>query len=139
MNIQKISIYILFCFIFFNLCSCYKSDPNANQNLAQLLIQDKVWFLEYKQVGTSEKVYVGQASYNIELLKVKSTKDSDGAIGKYSILNTLNGLSINFNIKSLGGTSFYYNYIIEKIGDNNMIFSSNLNNSITYYYYSTRK
>jgi hypothetical protein len=42
--------------------SCSKDTTLAETNLAQKMIQDKAWFLDYSQTGTLTKTYVGQAT-----------------------------------------------------------------------------
>ena len=139
MKILNKYISIIILLIILTCLGCYKNDIYSNQKLTQAFIQEKNWYLEYKQFGSAEKIYVGQASYNITFFKDYTTKDSDGLKGSYLVSNSSNEIIIQFNVKTQGGILNTYNYNLKYIGDNNMILSSNINNDVIHYYYSTRK
>ena len=120
--------------------SCVKVVDNADEILSKNLLQEKQWFLEYKQLGTTSKIYVGQSSYFINFLKDNTSNDSDGIKGTYSTsYGTDNKLRINFTVSTRSNIISSFQYVVEAIGANEMIFSFVQNGATNYYYFSTRK
>ena len=120
--------------------SCVKVIDNADEILSKNLLQEKQWFLEYKQLGTTSKIYVGQSSYFINFLKDNTSNDSDGIKGTYSTsYGTDNKLRINFTVSTRSNIISSFQYVVEAIGANEMIFSFVQNGATNYYYFSTRK
>ena len=120
--------------------SCVKVVDNADEILSKNLLQEKQWFLEYKQIGATSKIYVGQSSYFINFLKDNTSNDSDGIKGTYSTsYGTDNKLRINFTVSTRSNIISSFQYVVEAIGANEMIFSFVQNGTTNYYYFSTRK
>ena len=120
--------------------SCVKVIDNADEILSKNLLQEKQWFLEYKQLGTTSKIYVGQSSYFINFLKDNTSNDSDGIKGTYSTsYGTDNKLRINFTVSTRSNIISSFQYVVDAIGANEMIFSFVQNGATNYYYFSTRK
>ena len=120
--------------------SCVKVVDNADEILSKNLLQEKQWFLEYKQIGATSKIYVGQSSYFINFLKDNTSNDSDGINGTYSTsYGTDNKLRINFTVTTRSNIISSFQYVVEAIGANEMIFSFVQNGATNYYYFSTRK
>ena len=120
--------------------SCVKVIDNADEILSKNLLQEKQWFLEYKQIGATSKIYVGQSSYFINFLKDNTSNDSDGIKGTYSTsYGTDNKLRINFTVSTRSNIISSFQYVVEAIGANEMIFSFVQNGATNYYYFSTRK
>jgi len=120
--------------------SCVKVVDNADEILSKNLLQEKQWFLEYKQIGATSKIYVGQSSYFINFLKDNTSNDSDGIKGTYSTsYGTDNKLRINFTVSTRSNIITSFQYVVETIGANEMIFSFVQNGATNYYYFSTRK
>ena len=120
--------------------SCVKVVDNADDILSKNLLQEKQWFLEYKQIGATSKIYVGQSSYFINFLKDNTSNDSDGIKGTYSTsYGTDNKLRINFTVSTRSNIISSFQYVVDAIGANEMIFSFVQNGATNYYYFSTRK
>ena len=92
--------------------SCSKETTLAETNLAQKMIQDKAWFLNYSQTGTLTKTYVGQATYYINFLKNLTTQDSDGLNGSYSVEKVNGQLQIHVQATTNNGNPIEYIYDI---------------------------
>jgi hypothetical protein len=108
------------------LFSCKKTDTKVDElTLAYQMLGDKTWYLDYSQTitatGIRTRTYLGQSTYFINLLKDKSTVDSDGIIGVYSLDNNSEELVLNISGKTKNGTSLEYSYVIESIGAKNLI------------------
>jgi len=84
---KKILVFLISTIVLF--ASCKKDGTNNEINLAYQMLADKMWKLNYSQTITStkttEKSYFGQATYFIKFLKNKTTVDSDGLNGVYSV------------------------------------------------------
>jgi hypothetical protein len=103
------------------------------------MLSDKTWFLDYKQTGSESKNYVGQSTYFINFLNDRTTKDSDGTKGSFSIVASNGQLQISVNATSINGNPLIYTYQIESIGANNLILSFVENGQTTKMYYSLKK
>ena len=119
--------------------SCSKDTTMAETNLAQKMIQDKAWFLDYSQTGTLTKTYVGQATYYINFLKNLTTQDSDGLNGSYSVEKVSGQLQIHVQATTSNGNPIEYIYDIVSVGSENLILSYNLSGTTTQLYYSNKR
>jgi hypothetical protein len=122
-----------------SISSCSKDTTLAETKLAQKIIQDKAWFLDYSQTGTLTKTYVGQATYYINFLKNLTTKDSDGLNGSYSVEKVSGQLQIHVQAKTSNGNSIEYVYDIQSIGSENLILSYTLSGKTTQLYYTSKR
>ena len=134
-NLRKLTILFLACILF----SCKKDENTINAVIAYSMLSDKTWFLDYKQTGTEIKNYVGQSTYFINFLNDRTTKDSDGTKGSFSILSSNGQLQISVNATTANGNPLIYTYQIESIGANNLILSFVMNGQTTNMYYSLKK
>lgn len=105
------------------LFSCKKESINHEISLANELIAEKTWFLDYNVTGNSKKIYEGQSSYFIVFRNNKETKDSDGLLGTYSIEQVNKKLQIRVQAKTNNLSNIEYLYNIESIGAQKMILS----------------
>ena len=119
--------------------SCSKDTTLAETNLAQKMIQDKSWFLDYSQTGTLTKTYVGQATYYINFLKNLTTQDSDGLIGSYSVEKINGQLQIHVQAKTSNGNPIEYIYDIVSVGAENLILSYTITGKTTQLYYTSKR
>jgi hypothetical protein len=134
-NLRELSILLLACLLF----SCKKDENTINAEIAYSMLSDKTWFLDYKQIGSESKNYVGQSTYFINFLNDRTTKDSDGTKGSFSIVASNGQLQISVNATSINGNPLIYTYQIESIGANNLILSFVENGQTTKMYYSLKK
>ena len=134
-NLRKLTILFLACILF----SCKKDENTINAEIAYSMLSDKTWFLDYKQTGTESKNYVGQSTYFINFLNDRTTKDSDGTKGSFSILSSNGQLQISVNATTINGNPLIYTYQIESIGANNLILSFVVNGQTTKMYFSLKK
>ena len=119
--------------------SCSKDTTLVETNLAQKMIQDKAWFLDYSQTGTLTKTYVGQATYYINFLKNLTTQDSDGLIGSYSVEKINGQLQIHVQATTSNGNPIEYIYDIVSVGSENLILSYTLSGKTTQLYYTSKR
>ena len=119
--------------------SCSKDTILAETNLAQKMIQDKAWFLDYSQTGTITKTYVGQATYYINFLKNLTTQDSDGLNGSYSVEKVSGQLQIHVQAKTSNGNPIEYIYTIVSVGSENLILSYTITGKTTQLYYTSKR
>lgn len=119
--------------------SCSKDTTLAETNLAQKMIQDKAWFLDYSQTGTLTKTYVGQATYYINFLKNLTTQDSDGLNGSYSVEKITGQLQIHVQAKTSNGNPIEYIYTIVSVGSENLILSYTVSGKLTQMYYTSKR
>ena len=122
---NNIITFLILSFIFLTFfSSCNKSVGDSDVTLAQSMIQDKTWYLEYTQFANATKTYTGQSTYFITFLKNLSTSDSDGIKGNYDIsINKNNQIMINFKVNTLSGQFSVFDYTVEFVGPNNMVLS----------------
>ena len=123
------------------LSSCSKDTSGAEINLAYQMLSDKTWYLDYSISGTTKKTYLGQTTYFIDFLKDKSTKDSDGLKGTYTVKKISNKLQIHVQAQTSSTTSVEYIYNIESIGTDNLVLYFTLNGATvpSKLYFSTNK
>jgi hypothetical protein len=130
---------LLVAFIGTSITSCSKDTAFAETSLAQKMIEDKAWFLDYSQTGTLTKTYVGQATYYINFLKNASTQDSDGLNGSYSVEKINGQLQIHVQATTSNGNPIEYIYDIISVGAENLILSYTLSGKITKLYYTSKR
>ena len=122
--------------------SCSKDATGAQVELSYNMLQEKTWYLDYVQsvVGTTAttKSYIGQSTYFINFLEDRSTLDSDGITGKYSVANTGGRLSINIVGKTASGNPVSYNYQVESMGAKNLVLSYVVNGTTYKMFYTAR-
>lgn len=140
---MKKAIYTLSLFTtLFVLGSCSKSANGSDITLAQQLIQDKTWYLDYSIISSSTstktKTYVGQSTYFVNYLANGITKDSDGINGTYTVEKIDNQLQIHVQAKTNNASSVEFIYNIESVGAKNLVLSYQLNNQLSKLYYSAR-
>lgn len=130
---------LMVAFICTSITSCSKDTTFAETSLAQKMIEDKAWFLDYSQTGTLTKTYVGQATYYINFLKNASTQDSDGLNGSYSVEKINDQLQIHVQATTSNGNPIEYIYDIISVGAENLILSYTLSGKITQLYYTSKR
>lgn len=141
---RNLSLSILFLFALLSisqLTSCSKDTSGAEIDLSYQMLSDKTWYLDYSITGTSKRTYLGQSTYFIDFLKNKSTKDSDGLEGTYTIEKIGNVLQIHVQAKTSSTNTVEYIYNIESIGSSNLVLYYTLNGATvpTKLYFSTNK
>lgn len=148
MKINKMnsSITTLLMILSFGLfiISCSKQDAELEKNIAYKMLSEKNWYLEYAKTTTNDstvtKTYIGQPTYFINFLNNKTTKDSDGFSGTYSIIKNGDSLKLLIITNSSNGNPNNYNYDVISLGEKHMILAFTKNNSrLTYYYNTTRQ
>ena len=122
-----------------NTTSCSKDNVLAETKLAQKMIEEKAWFLDYSQTGTLTKTYVGQATYYINFLKNLTTQDSDGLNGSYSVEKVSGQLQIHVQATTSNGNPIEYIYDIVSVGSENLILSYTLSGKTTQLYYTSKR
>jgi hypothetical protein len=130
---------LMVAFIGTSITSCSKDTAFAETSLAQKMIEDKAWFLDYSQTGTLTKTYVGQATYYINFLKNASTQDSDGLNGSYSVEKVNGQLQIHVQATTSNGNPIEYIYDIISVGAENLILSYTLSGKTTQLYYTAKR
>jgi hypothetical protein len=130
---------LVVAFIGTSITSCSKVTAFAETSLAQKMIEDKAWFLDYSQTGTLTKTYVGQATYYINFLKNASTQDSDGLNGSYSVEKVNGQLQIHVQATTSNGNPIEYIYDIISVGAENLILSYTLSGKTTLLYYTSKR
>ena len=130
---------LVVAFICTSITSCSKDTTFAETSLAQKMIEDKAWFLDYSQTGTLTKTYVGQATYYINFLKNASTQDSDGLNGSYSVEKINDQLQIHVQATTSNGNPIEYIYDIISVGAENLILSYTLSGKTTQLYYTSKR
>ena len=121
------------------LTSCSKDTSGAEINLSYQMLSDKTWYLDYSITGATKRTYVGQSTYFIDFLKNKTTKDSDGLLGTYTVEKLGKVLQIHVQAKTSSTNTVEYIYNIESIGSGNLILYYTLSGATvpTKLYFST--
>lgn len=121
--------------------SCKKDTGNADIQLSYQMLAEKTWYLDYTITGAVKRTYVGQATYFIDFLKNKTTVDSDGLTGTYTVEKNNNQLQIHVQAKTSSTNKVEYIYNIETIGSDNLILSYKATGSTvsTKLYFSTNQ
>ena len=136
------TIAFMFCILSMTqLTSCSKDTSGAEINLSYQMLSDKTWYLDYSIVGNTKRTYVGQSTYFIDFLKNKTSKDSDGLTGTYTVEKVDNILQIHVQAKTSSTNRVEYIYNIESIGSGNLILYYTLPGSSlpTKLYFSTKR
>lgn len=121
-RILKYTVAFLFCLLAITqLTSCRKDSSGAEINLSYQMLADKTWYLDYSITGTNKRTYVGQSTYFIDFLKNKTTKDSDGLVGTYTVEKFNNSLQIHVQAKTNSTNPVEYIYNIESIGSSHLV------------------
>jgi len=136
---QYLLYILLFMVTVVGISSCNKDTTLAENSLAQKMIEDKAWFLDYSQTGTVTKTYVGQSTYYINFLKNGSTQDSDGLNGTYTVEKVNDQLQIHVQAKTSNGNPIEYIYDIVSVGASNLILSYTLSGKTTQLYYTSKR
>jgi len=138
---STLPFYLLF--LVFSSLACSKDVNDVDVNLSYQLIGNKTWYLDYAQTSTNSiintKTYLGQPTYFINYLKNKTTTDSDGLTGTYSIMKMGSLLQIQVAAKTISGNPSTYTYELENIGSKNMILSYELNNTKTRLFFTAQQ
>lgn len=103
--------------------SCKKDTVNADIQLSYQMLAEKTWYLDFTITGAVKRTYVGQATYFIDFLRNKTTVDSDGLTGTYTVKKNNNQLQIHVQAKTTSTNKVEYIYNIETIGSDNLILS----------------
>jgi hypothetical protein len=115
--------FLILSLLFTQVTSCKKDTGNADIQLSYQMLAEKTWYLDFTITGAVKRTYVGQATYFIDFLKNKSTVDSDGLAGTYTVEKNNNQLQIHVQAKTSSTNKVEYIYNIEKIGSDNLILS----------------
>jgi len=138
---STLPIFILF--LIFSSLACSKDDKDVDVKLTYQLIGNKTWYLDYAQTSTNSivntKTYLGKPTYFINYFNNKTTTDSDGLTGTYSIMKMGTLLQIQVEAKTLSGNPSAYTYELENIGSKNMILSYELNNTKTRLFFTAQQ
>lgn len=113
--------FLLFGLLTTQMAGCKKETANADVQLSYQLLADKTWYLDFSITGTTKRTYVGQSTYFIDFLKNKTTVDSDGLTGFYTVEKMGNQLQIHVKAKTSSTNNVEYIYNIESIGSGNLI------------------
>lgn len=120
---------------------CKKESSNQDILLSYQLLADKTWYLDFSVTGATKRTYVGQATYFIDFLKDKTTLDSDGLMGTYTVEKIGGQLQIHVQAITSSTNQVEYVYDIESIGANNLVltYTANGATNVTKLYFSTSK
>ncbi len=122
--------------------ACSKDTPAAQVDLSYKMLSDKTWFLDYVETINGgiikTRSYLGQSTYFINFLNDKTTLDSDGAKGTYSIEVANGKILIKVNAKSIGGNVITYEYKVESMGAKVLVMSNDNNGTTNKFYYSAK-
>lgn len=141
-NVLRYSVgFLLFGLLTTQFASCKKETSNADVQLSYQLLADKTWYLDFSITGTTKRTYVGQSTYFIDFLKNKTTVDSDGLTGTYTVEKIGTELQIHVQAKTTSTNNVEYVYNIESIGAGNLILSYTATGATlpTKLYFSTSK
>jgi hypothetical protein len=127
--------------VFTQLTSCTKDTSGAEINLANQMLTDKTWQLDYSIVGETKKNYLGQATYYLSFKKDKSTIDSDGLGGTYEVNKLGSVLQIQIQAKTNQQNVVSYVYNIESIASEHLVLYYTLDGSAvpTKLYFTLRR
>jgi len=102
---------------------CKKETATSKTDLTSEMLSDKIWYLNFVQQGSVTNTYLSSNTYYIKFLSNKTTEDSDGLVGTYSISETGGKLQINVNAKTTNSNNITYTHAIETIGDKKLVLS----------------
>mgnify|MGYP000116599660 CR=1 FL=1 len=129
---------IFFLSILLATVSCKKSETDLNIRLASNMLINKTWYLDYSITDNKMKTYLGQQTYFINFFDEIRTSDSDGVGGIYNLSNMNGQLILIISGQTSIGNSISSSYVVENIGNKNMVLSFVSKGVITKQYYSTR-
>ena len=140
-NLQYTIAFLFSILSMTQLTGCSKDANNADINLSYQMLSDKTWYLDYSMVGVTKRTYLGQSTYFIDFLKNKTSKDSDGLTGTYTVEKIDNVLQIHVQAKTSSTNTVEYIYNIESIGSGNLVLYYTLPGSTlpTKLYFSTNR
>ncbi len=140
-NLQYTIAFLFSILSMTQLTGCSKDANNADINLSYQMLSDKTWYLDYSMVGATKRTYLGQYTYFIDFLKNKTSKDSDGLTGTYTVEKIDNVLQIHVQAKTSSTNTVEYIYNIESIGSGNLVLYYTLPGSTlpTKLYFSTNR
>lgn len=122
--------------------ACKKDVGSAQLELTYQMLSDKKWFLDYSQTiagnNVSSRSYYGQSTYFIVFYANRTTVDSDGIRGTYTVTNTNGQLGINVKGTTANNSSVEYAYKAESIGASTLVLSYVSNNVTTKLYYNAK-
>ena len=122
--------------------ACKKEVSSAQLELTYQMLADKKWFLDYSQTiagnNVNSRSYYGQSTYFIVFYANRTTVDSDGIRGTYSVTNTNGQLGINVKGTTANNSSVEYAYKAESIGASTLVLSYVSNNVTTKLYYNAK-
>ena len=87
-----IAASIMFSFF---LVGCQKDAAVSPVDVSFKMLTDKTWYLNYAKEGSVLRNYVGQPTYYITFLSNKTTVDSDGLAGSFSLSYPGNKLKLS--------------------------------------------
>lgn len=118
---KKLYILLIISSIALSLSSCNKELANTKTDLIQSKLVNKTWYLDYTITGSVTKTFVGQSTYFITFLNDGATKDSDGLIGTFSVINNNGKFELIVKSKTINGNNFDYTHLVESVGDEKMV------------------
>ncbi len=137
---MKKLLIIIFSTVFV-FTSCSKDGTGPEINLSYQMLSEKIWYLDYTLTSASNgavtKSYIGQSTYFVKFLNDKTTLDSDGITGTYTVEKINGVLQIHVQAKTTGSNSIEYIYNIETLGTNVMILYFQKAGVATKLYYNT--
>ena len=137
MKILKIFSFISLASLLVLFFSCKKETTTSKTDLTLEMLSDKIWYLNYEQNDSVTNTYISSNAYYIKFLKDKTTEDSDGLVGTYSIKELNGKLQINVIAKTVNKNTITYTHTIETIGEKKMVLSytpSGQTSKITLFY-----
>ncbi len=142
-NCKNIFGFVLFFGMLLLLApACKKDVGSAQLELTYQMLSDKKWFLDYSQTisgnNVSSRNYFGQSTYFIVFYTNRTTVDSDGIRGTYSVTNTNGQMVINVKGTTANNSPVEYAYKAESIGASTLVLSYVSNNVTTKLYYNTK-
>jgi hypothetical protein len=120
---KKIFILSIIAAFALSIVSCNKETASTQTDLIQSKLVNKTWYLDYSITGTSTKSYVGQSTYFVTYLKDRTTNDSDGLTGTYSVELVGNQSQIHVKLKTANGNPLEVIYNIILVGETKLILS----------------
>lgn len=122
--------------------ACKKDVGSAQLELTYQMLSDKKWYLDYSQTITGNNVssrnYFGQSTYFIVFYANRTTVDSDGIRGTYTVTNTNGQMGINVKGTTANNSPVEYAYKAESFGASTLVLSYVSNNVTTKLYYNTK-
>ncbi|MEN9696925.1 MAG: hypothetical protein RLZ56_346 [Bacteroidota bacterium] len=141
-NTHILGFTLLAAFLMLLTPACKKDMPSAELELSYQMLSNKKWFLDYAQTIVGNNVttrnYLGQSTYFVVFYANRTTIDSDGIKGTYTVTNTNGQLDIKVIGTTANNAAVEYNYKAESIGSSTLVLSYTSNNIITKLYYTAK-